>query len=151
VRLEPQLQAAAAALLDAADWHGVAMVEFRIAPDGKPYLMEVNTRFWGSLQLAIDAGIDFPSLLLRVCCGESVGPLAPYRIGRRLRWLLGDIDSLYLTLRDPDFQLREKVRCVFEFLTPHPFSTRHEVDRFDDLGPARHELRAWLRALSGGA
>ncbi|MDR2153719.1 MAG: ATP-grasp domain-containing protein, partial [Burkholderiaceae bacterium] len=70
VRLEPQLQAAAAALLDAADWHGVAMVEFRIAPDGKPYLMEVNTRFWGSLQLAIDAGIDFPSLLLRVCCGE---------------------------------------------------------------------------------
>jgi len=27
-------------------------------------LMEVNPRFWGSLPLAIDAGIDFPSLLI---------------------------------------------------------------------------------------
>ena len=26
--------------------------------------MEVNGRFWGSLQLAIDAGVDFPHL----CC-----------------------------------------------------------------------------------
>ncbi|MCK7577967.1 MAG: ATP-grasp domain-containing protein [Chromatiales bacterium] len=52
-------------LLDAVSWHGVAMVEFRVTLEGKPYLMEINTRFWGSLQLAIDAGVDFPYWLIR--------------------------------------------------------------------------------------
>ena len=47
-------------LLDELNWHGVAMVEFKVTEDGTPYLMEINTRFWGSLQLAIDAGVDFP-------------------------------------------------------------------------------------------
>jgi len=31
------------------DWHGVAMVEFWIdSRDGKPKLMEINPRFWGT-------------------------------------------------------------------------------------------------------
>jgi len=31
-----------------ADWHGIAMVEFKIARQSQiPYLMEVNGRFWG--------------------------------------------------------------------------------------------------------
>ena len=39
-------------LLTKMQWTGVAMVEFRIdARDGMPKLMEVNPRFWGSLQL----------------------------------------------------------------------------------------------------
>ena len=63
----PQLEAYARKLLDAVHWHGVAMVEFRETPQGEFYLMEVNTRFWGSLQLAIDSGVDFPALLLRAC------------------------------------------------------------------------------------
>lgn len=145
--LDPQLQAAASKLLDTVQWHGVAMIEFRVTAAGEPYLMEVNTRFWGSLQLAIDAGVDFPALLLQVCSGKTAPPVAPYRIGRRLRWLLGDIDSLYLTLRDRGYSKGEKLRRLLEFLTPHPLLTRHEVNRWSDLGPAWHELKAWLRAL----
>ena len=42
-------------------WHGVAMVEFkRDARDGVSKLLEINGRFWGSLQLSVDAGVDFP-------------------------------------------------------------------------------------------
>jgi predicted ATP-grasp superfamily ATP-dependent carboligase len=136
-------------LLDAVNWHGVAMVEFRVAEDGTPYLMEVNTRFWGSLQLAIDAGVDFPTLLFRVANGETVTPVTDYRSGQRLRWLLGDLDSLYLVLRDSGFSTADKLRRLLDFLTPHPFSTRHEVNRWDDLGPAWCELKGWLRALKG--
>ena len=48
-------------LLQALDWRGVAMVEFkRDLRDGSLRLMEINGRFWGSLQLAIDAGVEFP-------------------------------------------------------------------------------------------
>ncbi len=137
------------ALLDAVGWHGVAMVEYRVASDGTPYLMEVNTRFWGSLQLAIDAGVDFPALLLRISNGETVEPVTNYRIGQRLRWLLGDLDSLYLALRDPSYSVSEKLRHLLGFLVPRPLTTRHEVNRWGDLGPAWCELKAWWRALKG--
>ncbi|TPW13904.1 MAG: ATP-grasp protein, partial [Halothiobacillaceae bacterium] len=44
-----QMRSIAAKILADAQWHGVAMVEFKVSPEGTPYLMEVNGRFWGSL------------------------------------------------------------------------------------------------------
>lgn len=137
----------AEALLGSVAWHGVAMVEFRIGDDGVPYLMEVNTRFWGSLQLAIDSGVDFPHLLWQVCQGEARPVQDGYRVGQRLRWLLGDADSLYLTLRDSRYSRREKFLALCRFLKPG--NGRHEVNRWDDLGPATHELHDYLNNLFG--
>jgi predicted ATP-grasp superfamily ATP-dependent carboligase len=145
--LDSRLLNAAKTLLDAAKWHGVAMVEFRVAADGTPYLMEVNTRFWGSLQLAIDAGVDFPALLLKTNLGEAVKPLLSYRIGQRLRWLLGDLDSLYLVLRDGGFSKQEKLKRLIAFFTPNLSNTRHEINRWEDLGPAWFELKSYIKAL----
>ena len=66
VELKPILLGFARKLLDHVNWHGVAMVEFRV--DGENiYLMEVNTRFWGSLQLAVDSGVDFPLVAEPYC------------------------------------------------------------------------------------
>ena len=94
VPVDQELKATAEKLLGAVDWHGVAMVEFRITPEGKAYLMEVNTRFWGSLQLAIDSGVDFPLMLAKAQLGQSVVSTTDYCTNQRLRWLLGDLDSL---------------------------------------------------------
>ena len=71
-------------ILQSAAWHGVAMVEFKLdARSGIPHLMEVNGRFWGSLQLAIDAGVDFPWLLYQLAAtGSAQPPAAPYATGR---------------------------------------------------------------------
>ncbi|HRD66712.1 MAG TPA: ATP-grasp domain-containing protein [Candidatus Competibacter sp.] len=145
---DPKMLDMAKRLLDAVHWHGVAMVEFRVTPEGEPYLMEVNTRFWGSLQLAIDAGVDFPHLLYQITAHQPVATPPLYRIGCRLRWLLGDLDSLYLCLRDQAcFTAKQKGKRLLDFITPHPFTTRHEVDRLDDWGPAWHELKMYLRAV----
>jgi len=146
--LNPELKEIAEQLLTAVNWHGVAMVEFRVANDGTPYLMEVNTRFWGSLQLSIDAGVNFPELLWRVSTGESVPTIDSYTVGQRLRWLLGDLDSLYLVLRDPDFTAKEKFKRLLDFLTPTLLHTRHEVNRLNDIGPAWFELKSYIRNLS---
>jgi len=83
----------ALSLLKALDWFGVAMVEFKVDPrDNIPKLMEVNPRFWGSLSLAIESGVDFPYLLYRMSRGEKFKPVENYQIGKRCRWLLpGDI------------------------------------------------------------
>jgi len=80
-------------LLKALDWFGVAMVEFKMDPrDGIPKLMEINPRFWGSLSLAVAAGVNFPYLLYKMSRGENFKPVEHYQIGKKCRWLLpGDI------------------------------------------------------------
>lgn len=80
-------------LLKALDWYGVAMVEFKVDPRHNiPKLMEINPRFWGSLPLAIAAGVDFPYLLYRLCLGEDFSPVLGYPLGKKCRWLLpGDL------------------------------------------------------------
>ena len=96
--LDPVARDFAIRLLDEIGWQGVAMVEFKQdLRDGLPKLMEINGRFWGSLQLAIDAGVDFPALLLKASAASGDGS-ASYRLGVRSRWLWGDIDSLLLVL-----------------------------------------------------
>src|SRR2546430_8599658 len=87
-------------ILDHVGWHGAAMVEFKVRADGRPYLMEINPRFWGSLQLAIDAGVDFPWLAYQLAAGLTPDSVEGYRIGVRNRWLLGDLDHVYLSWKE---------------------------------------------------
>jgi len=89
VEKNPEAWRRAKTLLDHVAWHGVAMVEFKVAADGTPYLMEVNARFWGSLQLAIDAGVDFPWLLYQLATGRDVESVNSYALGVKSRWLWG--------------------------------------------------------------
>lgn len=145
--VDPVLEQHARTLLDNANWHGVAMVEFKVSADGTAYLMEINTRFWGSLQLAIDAGVDFPWLLYQLACNEQPEAVTDFKTGVRLRWLLGDIDNLYLTLRDSHYSPTAKLNAIRHFLTPSPFITRHEVNRLNDIVPAWFELKQYLKDL----
>jgi predicted ATP-grasp superfamily ATP-dependent carboligase len=145
VPVDPRLREISQRLLDSVCWHGVAMVEFKVTPAGSPYLIEVNGRFWGSLQLAIDAGVDFPWLLYRVALGEPVEPVEDYAIGARNLWLLGDLDHLYLRLKERG-GLREKWWAIRAFLRMFESGTRHEVNRWDDVRPF---LREMVRYLGG--
>jgi predicted ATP-grasp superfamily ATP-dependent carboligase len=145
--VKAELLAPARKLLDHARWHGVAMVEFKVASDGTPYLMEINTRFWGSLQLAVDAGVDFPYMLYRLACNEKPEPVTNYKEGIKLRWLLGDLDNLYLTLRDRNLSMASKLAALSRFILPTPGRTRHEVNRWSDIGPFWWELKQYIRDL----
>lgn len=145
--IDPVLAAPAQKLLDHVHWHGVAMVEFKVAPDGTPYLMEINTRFWGSLQLAVDAGVDFPYMLYQLACGENPETIINYKTGIKLRWLLGDLDNLYLTLRNRQLSTGTKLLAALTFILPSPGKTRHEINRWSDLKPFWWELKQYLRDL----
>lgn len=151
--IDASLQAAAEKLLRAVRWSGAAMVEFKIHPDGTPYLMEINARLWGSLQLAIDSGVDFPWLIVQHAIGGRQEPQrasAPaYSPGRRLRWLLGDLDNLIIQARSRNLSVRGKLACAARFLGAFfDPASRQEIFRWGDTAPAFFELRAWLRALA---
>lgn len=138
-----------------AGWHGVAMVEFKVDRQSQiPYLMEVNGRFWGSLQLAIDAGVDFPWLLYQLATtGSITDDLHPYRTGVRSRWWLGDVDHLLLRLWKSDSELNlppgspSRWKTVWKFLSIVDPNTRSEVFRLSDPKPGVHELVAYSRPL----
>jgi predicted ATP-grasp superfamily ATP-dependent carboligase len=102
---DPALRDLGLKLLRALDWHGVAMVEFkRDDRDGVFRLMEVNPKFWGSLDLAIASGVDFPWLAVQLALGRLQTPILEYRTGVRFRWIFDDL--MHLAARPsalPDF------------------------------------------------
>jgi predicted ATP-grasp superfamily ATP-dependent carboligase len=85
----PELARAGTAMLDALRWHGVAMVEFKgsLAPGGLA-LIEINAKFWGSHDIALAAGVDFPCDLVALLEGRALGSEdRPRRV--RFSWPLG--------------------------------------------------------------
>jgi predicted ATP-grasp superfamily ATP-dependent carboligase len=148
VAVDPAMQHYAALLLAEVRWFGPAMIEFRVDAEGRPWLMEINGRFWGSLQLAIDSGVDFPWLLYQLCHDVPLRTVDHYEVGRRLRWLLGDLDHLLLQLRGKGTAntVHAKLQALGGFF--NFFGKSHfEVLRSDDMAPFRHEVREWLRGL----
>lgn len=148
--LNPLARDYAVRLLDELGWHGVAMVEFKQdARDDVPKLMEINGRFWGSLQLAVDAGVDFPALLLRGVQSGRFDPQPPYRIGVRNRWLWGDVDSLLVTLFGgrgaPASARAPRVPAVLEFLRFWGRDLHYENPKWQDLKPGLFETYRWFR------
>lgn len=143
--VEPELRDAGLRLLGALGWDGVAMVEFRRSErDGRFYLMEVNPRFVGSLDLAVAAGVDLPWLYARLAAGLPVEPPSGYRVGLRYRWLLSK--SVAPAFEDP----LGFARAALSTLRP---DVRSDVC-LSDPGPHWSHLRAagwWLREhLCGG-
>ena len=148
VSLDPRLQEPAARLLAALAWHGPAMVEFRDDGTNEPCLLEVNGRFWGSLELAIASGIDFPNLWVRLLRGERIEPPAPYATGVTLRWLWGDIKRLLHIAqgRPPGYSgsYPSVLGGLREVLGPQPTGTRSETWNADDRWPAVGE---WVQGI----
>jgi predicted ATP-grasp superfamily ATP-dependent carboligase len=138
-------------LLDHLGWQGIAMVEFkRDSRDDVPRLMEINGRFWGSLQLAIDAGVDFPAILLDTLDDAPARPIPAYRYGVRNRWLLGDFDALLLRVRGSRVAGGPgRLRAIAAFLLPWQPGMHYENPRFSDLRPWWYEARQWIRNLAG--
>lgn len=102
-RYDEQLVEYGVRLLKALRWQGVAMVEFkREFTTGRFKLMEINPRFWGSLPLAIAAGVDVPTVLYRVAAGEPVEPVLRHPTGVKMRYLFQDLLSVPGYLRRSD-------------------------------------------------
>jgi predicted ATP-grasp superfamily ATP-dependent carboligase len=150
---------AASRLVSTIGWHGVAMIEFKWDDEeNRPKLIEVNARFWGSLNLAIRAGVDFPYLLYLLALGEKVEGPFDYRIGLKSRWELGDLDHLLIRLKkDPDHPAVSGTRvrkrdAVWVFLADffRP-SVIHEIFDSGDPGPFLFEAKEYVRNLASRA
>lgn len=102
---DPELAQMGRKIVASLSWNGPAMVEFRRGEQGT-FFIEFNPKFWGSLELALAAGADFPGDLCSWSLGTDLGNRAipPARHGQRFWWpWRGDLRRL---LRRPSDTLR---------------------------------------------
>ena len=131
-------------------WTGPAMFEFKVCPDtGRAVLMEVNGRFWVSLQLAVSAGVDFPRLWVEALRGLPVSGPAEYD-DVVLRWLWGDVKrflGVVISGRPAGYSgpYPTALQAALDLLGPQPEGTIMEMWQPDDRWPA---LGEWTQALS---
>lgn len=129
---DKQLEAAGLKILKGLIWHGVAMVEFKLdSKDGQFKLVEINPKFWGSLELAIVSGVDFPYLICKMAVEGDIDPVFEYREKVRFRWLFPD-EVLHVLHRPSS--LGNFLRDFFRT------DTRYDVS-VEDIRPTLIQLR----------
>lgn len=148
--IEPskEMLEASKTLLDSLEWHGVAMIEYKVRPDHSFTLMEVNPRLWGSLALSIDAGVNFPLGLWKIATGQNLPPQPRFRVGVRTRHISGDLQWLKANLladRTDSLLLRRPVfRSFLEMALPMIGREAWDHFQWTDPGPLLHEFRQLL-------
>lgn len=70
-------------------WVGPAHMDVLYDPESKePKLLEVNPRFWMSIQIGISSGVNFPKLLRELAMGRETEAVEDYQTGVVYRWVL---------------------------------------------------------------
>lgn len=91
-------------------WDGVLMLEFKYYKK-KYYLIEANPKFWGSLDLATEAGANFPLDLIKK--HNVTSKKNSYRIGLKYHWPFdGDLN---ISLKNFKFFFKFLIDCINPF------------------------------------
>jgi predicted ATP-grasp superfamily ATP-dependent carboligase len=72
-------------------WWGLAELQFIVSPEGDPHLIDFNGRFYGSMALAVGAGVNLPAIWASVATGRPTAGTASAETGVRFQWLAGDV------------------------------------------------------------
>jgi predicted ATP-grasp superfamily ATP-dependent carboligase len=121
------LEHGVARLIERLGWSGIFQVQFIYSRDGA-YLIDLNPRVYGSISLAIAAGLNLPAIWAGVLMGAAVRP-GPYEVGVRYRnedrdaralLRLAFIDGSLSVLRG-FIPRRHTVHSVLSLADPLPF------------------------------
>lgn len=151
VKPPPDMKKYALRLLKELKWNGVAMVEFILdKKDNIPKLMEINGRFWGSLELAISSGIDFPYIFLKLFYGETLNISTRYKIGHKCRWLKGDLFYLLLILKSKKKSLGYKMKQIMSYIQIFERNMSYDIFKLNDILPGVFENAQGFYSLLNG-
>lgn len=151
VPLEDDMLQHSEKLLLGLGFRGLAMVEFkREAKTGRTVFMEVNGRPWGSMQLCLFSGIDFPKFLANFYLQNELPPeRINFKKGITCRWLLGDLVHLRNVMAGrprgwpgdfPGF-----LSTALKVAVPWYPGLRYEDFASADLKPGVAALKNWFR------
>ena len=90
VPIDEALAARVSALMRELQWFGLAQLQFIDTGEGQPRLIDFNGRFYGSLSLALAAGVNLPATWAALATGTPA-ERADARPGVRYHYLEGDL------------------------------------------------------------
>lgn len=119
--VDVQLRDGLVSFLRGIGWHGLMEAQFLDTSDGYR-LIDMNGRCYGSIALAVAAGVDLPTVWADSALG---GPAAapPAEVGVRYQWLYGDLRRGWRaerTLVPPLRFARSAAHSVWELRDPLP-------------------------------
>lgn len=119
------LEAGVARLIAALGWSGIFQAQF-IRSQQTSYLIDLNPRMYGSLALAVAAGVNLPAIWadLLLDCPPLLGP---YRVGARFRSEERDLALLGAAILGGDW------RTALDVLRPHRGTTHAVFSARDPL------------------
>ncbi|MHB1808777.1 MAG: ATP-grasp domain-containing protein [Solirubrobacteraceae bacterium] len=144
VATEEELLEGASRLLGKLRWFGIAQLQFVRGGDGVPRLIDLNGRMYGSLALAVAAGLNLPALWGRIALELPIGHVRPARLGVRYQWLSGDIKAGLSEARGGP----AKARALLGSLLLAPLCAHSVWDRRDPkpaIAHLRSRTSAWIR------
>lgn len=127
---------------------GPCEVEFRRDASGRPLLMEINPRLAGTLENAIQCGINVPLMVWRWAIGQQVEQVASHRAGVRTRWLQGDLRWLgenHQRIGRPDSI--PWGRSLWVFCAEFARTRHYDVLDWHDIRPSLVELASTARII----
>ena len=123
-------------------YRGMFSAEFKLdRRDGRLKFIEVNTRVWGDMGLALRCGVDVVQMAYKDALGEDVQPVLDYKVGQH--WINLHRDRVVARDLIRDRQLtwgafgRSWMRASFDLLS------------LSDPGPALWDLGQRLRRRAG--
>jgi len=145
IKMPQEMKEYSLRLLKSLQWHGPAMVEFKVDERDKlPKLMEINGRFWGSLPLAIYSGVDFPYLYYLMSEGKSTGINFSYKENIKSRHLLADCKNLFSVLLDrgriDGIKYPDKGKTIVNFFKFFEKNLYYDVESLNDIRPFFMEI-----------
>lgn len=98
-------------------WDGLIMIEFIFDEEKKGYkVIEINPKLWGSLDLAIASGIEFPYLYYLAAKGIKFA-VPKYKEGVKFQWVLPEDTIRIKTSKNKVTATKEYLVSLFDFKT----------------------------------
>ncbi|MEM0026550.1 MAG: hypothetical protein QXT53_01265 [Ignisphaera sp.] len=164
---DPQLYAIGRRVVELLRWNGVLMVETRYVDElGAHYVIEVNPKFWGSIDLAVSLGYHFPGILV---AAYIYGEESARKLAKRLKVHRGEfvwvLDGLRYLAKIPstwiymakkmtanplrsDVNLLEPAKNLVQILKALERFPRERDSWRTYLGSSRIELVYWLKRFT---
>lgn len=131
-------------ILNKLKYRGVVELDFVIDErDGKPKLLEINPRFWSSLQCAITSGVDFPYLLYQMANGTAIDGFHAYKPGIHSRNVISNDARHLLSVLRGTSTSNEKARTIIDFMKFYQ-DDDYFIFSFSDIGPFTSVFRHYL-------
>lgn len=99
-------------------------------------LIDLNPRVYGSMALAVGAGLNLPAIVCRLSTGETVDAI-PIQVGSSYRWIEGDLRNRWQALRAGE----ASIGGVARDLAPKR-GTQHSLVSWSDPRPTYTRLRS---------